>query len=621
MARAPLMKFVLGFLATLAVAGNLGCSTLGHSSGALVPDFLMKNLNPAPDAFAPPDYSEEAKAPVVDSVHLSSQADYHFTMGETLSYAGLSARAIEEYKLTLVYDPKSVHVRLRLAAEYVRMGMITEAVEQSETAVEMAPGNVDAHMMLGGLYSGMKMYETAIEQFQAILKAEPGHPEAAVYLGALMAEQRHYSQAVEYFQALSKNPKFEEKEKAYYYMGRIRAEQGKEHYTEALKLYNKALELQPEYPEAAVALANLLRLKGQDSAAADLLKSFQDKFGPDREMSRQLSQYYLEREDFNRALEQLEVLDSFERDNLNIKIQIALILIEQKKYEAAAVRLEDILQQSPDSEKVRYYLGAVYEEMKRPDLALLHYRKIPPTSSYYPEAIVHSAHLLKTTDRMAGAVALIESAIVQQEDVPQLYAYYATLLDDQKNYQKAVTMLTAAVERFPNNTQLLFFLGTMEDRTGKTNDSIARMRKVLEIDSEHVQALNYLAFTYAELGTNLEEAEELGRKALALQPNDGYILDTIGWILFKRGDTEGAIRYLERAFKVKSDEPIIAEHLGDAYLRHQMWQRAIAMYRQAMKFEKDSDKNKRINDKLANVQTQNQKGVRAPASIPELQSQ
>ena len=87
-------------------------------------------------------------------------------------------------------------------------------------------------------------------------------------------------------------------------------------------------------------------------------------------MARQLSHYYLEKEDFDKALEQLEVVDSFERDNLNVKIQIALILIEQKKYEPAAQRLEDVLQLAPESDKVRYYLGAVYEEINRPDLAI-----------------------------------------------------------------------------------------------------------------------------------------------------------------------------------------------------------------------------------------------------------
>ena len=457
------MKKLLYSLVALLLAVTTGCSTVGQMGGAYR-ETTLSNVNEAPKVLTPPDYSSDKSAPLLDDTYLSSQADYHFTMGETLSYEGQSPRSVEEFKLTLIYDPKSVHVRLRLASEYVRMGMITEAVEQGEIAVEMAPTDVDARMLLGGLYSGLKMYEPARQQFGAILETKPGHPEAAIYLGALLAEERRYEDSIKYFSGLSLNGNFKEPERAYYYIGRVRAEQGEAFFADAEKAFVKALSIKAEYPEATLALSSLYRAQGKDLQMERLLKSYQEKFGPEREMARQLSHFYLEKENYEKALEQLEFLDGYERDNLNIKIQIALILIEQKKFEQAAVRLEDVLQQAPESDKVRYYLGAVYEEIDRPELAMLHYKKITSASTYYPEAVVHTAHLLKQGGNVEKAVEIVENAIKEQEDVPQLYAYYATLLDEQKNYKKAMTMLSAAVERFPANTQLRFFLGTMHDR-------------------------------------------------------------------------------------------------------------------------------------------------------------
>lgn len=607
-------KLLFCAVATLIFSGT-ACTTVGQKDGAAYRDSTLANQNPAPKKISPPDYAPEGTAPaVMDDAYLSSQADYHFTMGETLSYEGQSARAVEEFKTTLIYDPKSIHVRLRLAAEYVRMGTITEAVEQGEIAVEMAPQDVEARMLLGGLYSGLKMFDPARAQFAEILKINPEHGEAAIYLGALLAEQKKFEESIKYFEALAKNHNFGETEKAYYYIGRVRSEQGGEHLDEAEKAFGKALDIKPEYPEAAVALAMLYRAENKEKQMEALLKSYQEKFGPEHEMARQLSHYYLEKEKFDSALEQLEIVDSFERDNLNIKIQIALILIEQKKYEQAAVRLEDVLQQAPESDKVRYYLGAVYEEINRPDLAVMHYKKIPANSTYFAEAVVHSAHMLKTAGHLAKAVDLIENGIKQQEDVPQLYAYYATLLDESKAFKKAVTMLTGAVEKFPTNTQLRFFLGTMQDRLGNSKETILQMSKVIEQDKDHVQALNYLAYTYAELGKNLDDATALAHHALELQPNDGYILDTIGWIHFKKGEVEEAIKYLEAAHKAKVDESIIAEHLGDAYLRHQMWQKAQKMYQKAADLERDNDHNRKIKEKIANVQTQSQQLSRSPAS-------
>jgi tetratricopeptide (TPR) repeat protein len=609
------MKKLLIPLFGLTTALTTGCTTLEHIGGAYR-DSTLSSSNPAPKSLTPPDYSNDTKSPLLDDTYLSSQSDYHFTMGETFGLEGQSARAIEEFKLTLVYDPKSVHVRLRLASEYVRMGMVTEAIEQGEIAVEMAPDSIEARMLLGGLYSGLKMFDPARAQFAAILEKEPGHPEAAIYLGALLAEERKYDESIKYFEALAVNKAFKEPERAHYYIGRVRSEQGQAYYAQAEKAFNKALSLKPEYPEAALALAMLLRAEGKDGSMESLLRSYQEKFGPEREMARQLSHFYLEKESYDKALEQLEFLDGYERDNLNIKIQIALILIEQKKYEQAAVRLEDVLQQAPESDKVRYYLGAVYEEIQRSDLAILHYKKIPSGSNYYPEAVVHTAHLYKTTGNVDKAVETIEQALKQQDDVPQIYAYYATLLDEQKQYKKAKDMLVSAVERFPSNTQLRFFLGTMWDRLGNHKETISQMAKVIEQDHDHVQALNYLAYTYAELGENLEEAVELSKHAMDLQPNDGYILDTVGWIHFKRGDIEGAIKYLEAAYKAKSDEAIIAEHLGDAYLRHQMWQKAQKMYQKAAQLEGDNVRHQKIVDKLANIQLQSQEPSRSPASVP-----
>jgi len=550
----------------------------------------------------------------MDDAYMSSQADYHFTMGETLGYEGRSAAAVEEYKTTLVYDPKSVHVRLRLAQEYVRMGMITEALEQGEIAVEMAPNDIEPRMLMGGLYTGLKMFEPARAQFLEVLRIQPGHGEASIYTGALLAEQKKFEEAIVYFEALTKNPAFKEVERAHFYIGRVRAEQGAGHHAQAEQALQKALTIKPEFPEAALSLAAVYRAQGKHKQMEQLLKSYQDKFGPEHEMARQLSQYFLEREEYAKALEQLEIVESFERDNLNIKIQIALIMIEQQKFETAATRLEDVLQQAPESDKVRYYLGAVYQEIKRTDLALMHYKKIPSTSTYFTEAIMQSSIMLKAGNLSEEAMAVVERGLEQKGDDPRLYAYYATLLDEKKQFKKGLAMLKVAVEKFPINTQLQFFLGTMQDRLGNAQETIAQMEKVLGLDKDHVQALNYLAYTYAELGRNLEDAAEFAKRALLLQPNDAYILDTIGWIHFKKGETAEAIKYLEAAVKAKSDEAIIAEHLGDAYLRFQMWQKAQLMYRRAAELERDTDQNRKIMEKLANLEKQNQNTSRGPAS-------
>jgi Tfp pilus assembly protein PilF len=189
------------------------------------------------------------------------------------------------------------------------------------------------------------------------------------------------------------------------------------------------------------------------------------------------------------------------------------------------------------------------------------------------------------------------------------------LLDDTKQYGKAVKMLTEAVAKFPDNAQLHFFLGNMQDRIGDKDGTIASMKKTLEIDKDYVQALNFLAFTYAEMNKNLPEAEKMVRHAMEIQPDDGYILDTFGWVLFKEGKSSEAVRTLETAYKIQPSESVIAEHLGDAYYQNQMPEKAKRLYQRAAETETNVAQVQKIRSKIASVDRQIQTlGTDAPAS-------
>ena len=154
----------------------------------------------------------------------------------------------------------------------------------------------------------------------------------------------------------------------------------------------------------------------------------------------------------------------------------------------------------------------------------------------------------------------------------------------------------------------------MHDRVGETDMTIENLKKVIAIYENHVQALNYLAFTYAEKNINLADAEALARKALSAKPNDGYILDTLGWVFFKKGDLNTAVKYLEAAYQNTSDESVIVEHLADAYSRLQLLDKAVSLYKEALRIEKDEQKASGIMQKLSAIQSQDVERERLPAS-------
>lgn len=595
----------------------VGCATTDHAQDrSTYYEAAYNDRNRAPASMTPPEKIESTQS--LDPLNVQTQADYYFSMAEAQSYEGNHQKAIESLKMVQVYDQKSAHVPLRLSAEYLKLGMFSQAIEQAELAVQRNPKLIDGYLLLGGLYSSMKTYDKALQQYQTVLKIEPNNTEAPLYIGAVYAEKKENDKAVKYFESLARNEDYASPHVAHYYIGRIRSEQeGPQYQRAAEQAFQKSLSLKPTYTESILALGSLYMKNKQETKAIQLLSSYQREHGPNSRVAEVLSQYYLEEEKYDLAFEQFEILENTSDEPLNIKVKMALILIEQKKYRPAIAKLNEVLVQVPDSDKIRFYLAAVYEEVGDMEKAVEHFQRVPTESQFYGEALVHSAYILKQQKKIDEALKHVKNGLQQRQDIPQLYAVYASLLDEKRQYSEANEILKSAVEKFPDHVQLRFFLGTIQDRLGDKRSVISHMKKVIELDPNHVQGLNYLAFTYSEMDEHLDEAEKLVKRALELEPRDGYILDTLGWILFKRGNTMEAIKVLETAQKAQPTESVIADHLGDAYLKHQMVDRARAMYEKAIQLEADEKKIDELRMKLTKIDKQQVKGhLRVPASVP-----
>lgn len=591
------LTILLGFMLS-------SCASSLTSNREVFYDSAINDHNRAPASMTPPiNAADTSKS--LDPLSMRTQADYYFSVGESYALDGNHKKAIEAFKMVLVYDPDSARVHLRLSAEYVKLGLVSEALEQAQISVQKDPKFADGHLLLGGLYSTLKLYDKALVDYQKVLALQPENTEAPLYIGAVYAEQKKYDKAVKYFESLAKNDNFATPWVAYYYVGRVRSEQtGKVHQKEAEKAYQKAIELKADYLEGVLALGSLYSQSNQDEKAITLYKNYQREYGPNVHLAEVLSQKYMEQEKYDLAYEQLQILENYSDDALNAKMKMALILIEQKKYKDAIVKLKDVLRQVPESDKIRFYLAAVYEETNQTSDAIEHFMKVPASSQFYGESRVHAAYLYKQEKKNDEALAVAKEGIDARQDIPQLYAVYASILDEKGEDKEAKKILTTAIEKFPDNVQLVFFMGTVLDRLGEKDQVVATMKKVIEMDPNHVQGLNYLAFTYAESDQHLEDAEKLARRALDLEPNDGFILDTFGWILYKKGDVKGSIKALEAAVKKQPTESVIAEHLGDAYYKNQLVEKARQMYRRAAEAESDEAKSKAIRAKITALDRQ-----------------
>lgn len=601
---------------TLLLLASCATYTKSDSDKAPYYEASFDDKNRAPASFTPPAISNQDGQATLDPFYMRTQADYYFSMGEAYSLEGNPTKAIESFKMTLVYDQNSPTVNMRLAAEYLKQGMISESLAQAEEASKKDEKNVDAHLLLGGLYSTMKSYPKAMEQYNIVLKIAPTNTEAPLYIGALYSEQKQSDKAVKYFESLIKNPDYPSPYLAYYYIGRVRMEQSGAKYQKAAEeAFKKSLQAKSDFADAALSLGALYSKSKHDDKAIALYRTFQKENTPSPKIAEVLSQTFIEQGKFDLAYEQLEVLEQSSEEPLNVKMKMALILIEQKKYAPAIDKLEQVLRDAPESDKVRFYLGAVYEETQQNEKAVREFKKIPATSTFFGEAIVHSAYLLKGMNRLDEAIEVIQKGLAEKKDQPQIYAMYASLLDEKSDYKGAAKLLEQGLDKFPDNAQLRFYYGTINDRLGKRDVVISEMKKVLEIDPDHVQGLNYLAFTWAEMNMNLPDAEKLARRAMELDPHDGYVLDTLGWILYKQNKYNESVKFLEAAYKAQATVSIIAEHLGDVYYKQSLVEKAKKMYRKAADLETDKNKVREIRNKITVIEKQELSTPRLPASI------
>jgi len=169
----------------------------------------------------------------------------------------------------------------------------------------------------------------------------------------------------------------------------------------------------------------------------------------------------------------------------------------------------------------------------------------------------------------------------------EYYLHLAGVYEGLNRYQDALDVLHKQEAKFASEPRLHFRLGILYDKIGDKQKVIASMRQVLSITPADPQALNFLGYTYVEMGENLDEALKLLKDAAALRPNDGFILDSLGWAYFKLKKYTEAVVQLERAVVYVDDDPTILSHLAEAYLAVHDHENAIQTYKKLLQLEPD----------------------------------
>ena len=218
-----------------------------------------------------------------------------------------------------------------------------------------------------------------------------------------------------------------------------------------------------------------------------------------------------------------------------------------------------------DANPIYFNLGAVADAQKAPAAAIAWYQRIT-AGEYFVTAQLKISHILAKRDGVAAGRKHLSDAQLAEQDAPetriQLVLAEAQLLRDLKAHADAFVLLTEAIAKDPDTADLLYDRAMVAEKINKLDVMEADLRRVIELRPEHAHAYNALGYTLAERNQRLDEALELVQKALKFAPNDVFIQDSLGWVQYRLGQTDEALKTLKNAYRSRRD-PEIAAHLGE----------------------------------------------------------
>ena len=238
----------------------------------------------------------------------------------------------------------------------------------------------------------------------------------------------------------------------------------------------------------------------------------------------------------------------------------------------ALVYLQLALYLVPNHPLALLSLADLYESVKKPQMAIKIYERVPSNSPLKRNAQIQLATDLDSADRSDEAIKILKN--VTAEDPKDLEAIMAlgNIERGRKKFADCAQTYSLGVDVLPPNNDkansiYYYYRGICEERSKQWSKAEADMRKALELQPEQPHVLNYLGYSWIDQGVNLDEGMKMIKRAVEQRPDDGYIVDSLGWAYFRIGNYDDAVKNLERAIDLKPEDPTINDHLGDAYWR------------------------------------------------------
>jgi tetratricopeptide (TPR) repeat protein len=516
----------------------------------------------------------------------------HFFQGMAFEENGEMERALEAYRKVLNVDPGQSELASRVAGLLIQQDDFPQAIDVLKDAIKANPNNAEPYQQLAFIYTR--------------------------YL-------KRTDQAIDYAnRAIALNPRDAE---GYQRLVEIELAAGQER--RALEALDRALRVHSSDPNFWMRLGKLyvaILFKSDAQPKRDELKKTNEIFkkaaenaGDDPGILKDVADYYAASQQLKEAIPlYLRVLE-LQPDDANAREKLATGFVLTNQRDKAVEMLEQIIKEHPEKYQPYDLLAQVLDEEARSLQRANHFEeakvKFAKVAANYEQSLLinpnHAGTYVRLAELLLGAlrdpdraVKLLAEARRRFPGAPEIVYYLAIAQREAKQSQQAVATFEEALHEAQLeedndfvNAKFYFNYGAAAEQAGLYDKAADLLRKSIALDpATSAEACNYLGYMWADHNMNLDEAETMIRRALESEPNNASYLDSLGWVEFRKGQFDQALEYLLRAAKAaEREDPVVFEHIGDAYLKLNRTREALEAWQKALALD---PKNKNLADKI-----------------------
>ncbi|MDX8392628.1 MAG: tetratricopeptide repeat protein [Mariprofundaceae bacterium] len=512
--------------------------------------------------------------------------DFLYLAASQAIESGKPSLAIGFLKALSEKEPQAVLPRLQLSELLLRSNRAGEARKyikallsfpdipaQHQTAVQMLQVRL---LLLDG------QQDKAISHLQTMLHAAPTAYPLRLMLVRLLTHEKRFNEAHRSIQA---GLKIDQNSQLYHIDAQLYIQQGK--LDKAEKVLKKLIKTEPDAAGPVLMYSQLVLRQKKPVKAENLLRHYLVRHPQSLSISNALGRLLVEQGRSKEATRVYEEIAERTGGNPDVLIALGLLHFQQQSFAKAATNFRKALSQRNDARAI-FYLAASLESLGDKDGARKHYATLKKGDDNFTTAQLRMAALDMLANRSDTAIETLRNIIRSHPDAHQAYSLLSAALMRKKAYRQLLEETEPALALPKVQVQLLFNRAAAFEALKKFAHAAGQIKQLFSIEPGNIEALNFLGYLYAEQGIRLNEAEELIRSALEKRPDNGYYLDSLAWVHYKRTEYSKALSVQRKAVGIVPDDPVMREHLGDILWKSGKQDAARLAWKKAVQLGHDS---------------------------------